>query len=211
MISRLEGTLIALENGKALIAAGHITYELMIPGADHQRLNTHVNQTVCFHTLYYLENQNQGAAYIPRLIGFNCPEDRAFFELFTTVKGIGNRKALRSLQLPFGTIASAIAEKDVDLLKSLPEIGKRTAETIIVELSGKVDQFIEMKPSAKNGSVQFDDARSRLIHDTVAVMSQLGEPKLAARQLVERAMTVDPSLDDAEKLLAAAYRLKDLG
>src|SRR5690349_11262482 len=154
MISRLEGTLLALENGRALLGAGHITYELMIPGADQQRLNTQLNQTVCFHTLYYFENQNQGAAYVPRLIGFNCPEDRAFFELFTTVKGIGNRKALRSLQLPFGTIASAIAEKDVDLLKSLPEIGKRTAETIIVELSGKVDQYIEIKPSAKNGAAQ---------------------------------------------------------
>lgn len=202
-----------MENGKALIAAGHITYELMVPGADQQRLGTLVNQTVRFHTLYYFENQNQGTAYVPRLIGFDSPEDRAFFELFTTVKGIGNRKALRSLQLPFGMIASAIAEKDVDLLKSLPEIGKRTAETIIVELSGKVDQFIEMKPAPGigTGSRPMDDARSRLIHDTVAVMSQLGEPKLTARQLVERAMTVDPSIDDAERLLAAAYRLKDLG
>jgi len=212
MISRIEGRLLSIADGKALLAADHITYELLIPGADHQRLNTMVGQTVQFHTLHYFENQSQGAAYIPRLIGFNSPEDRAFFELFTTVKGIGNRKALRSLQLLFGTIASAIAEKDVDLLKSLPEIGKRTAETIIVELHGKVDRFIEMKPSGVAGqSRPLDDARALLIHDTVTVMAQLGEPKLTARQLAERALSADPSIADAEALLAAAYRLKDLG
>src|SRR5262249_31823607 len=105
-----------------------------------------------------------------------------------------------------------IAEKDIDLLKSLPEIGKRTAETIVVELNGKVDRFIEMKPQATGGkATTIEDARSRLIHDTVTIMAQLGEPKLTARQLVERAVNADPASDNAEALLAAAYRLKDLG
>jgi holliday junction DNA helicase RuvA len=211
MISRIEGTLLAIAEGKALLGAGHLTYELLVPGADQQRLNTMVGQVVQFHTLHYFENQNQGAAYIPRLIGFNSPDDRAFFELFTTVKGIGNRKALRSLQLPFGTIASAIAEKDVDLLKSLPEIGQRTAETIIVELHGKVDRFVELKHAGTDQSRPLDDARAQVIHDAVNVMSQLGESKLTARQLAERALTADPTIADAEALLAAAYRLKDLG
>jgi Holliday junction DNA helicase RuvA len=215
MISHLQGMLTAISDGKALLAIGPLTCEVMVPGADQQRLASHVGQPVSFHTMLYLENQNQGAAYIPRLIGFNSPEDRAFFELFTTVKGIGNRKALRSLQLPFATIAAAIAEKDIDLLKSLPEIGKRTAETIIVELNGKVDRFVEVKPmearaatGAGNGKVS---PASTLIIDAVAVLTQLGEQKFTARQLVERALTADATIQSAEELVAAAYRLKELG
>ena len=66
--------------------------------------------------------------------------------------------------MPVGEIAQAIESKDARFLCELPEIGKRTAETIIVELSGKVDQFIEMKPSVKSGAAPVDDARSRLVH-----------------------------------------------
>ena len=157
-------------------------------------------------------SQNQGAQYIPRLIGFASPEDRDFFELFTTVKGIGNRKALRALQLPFASVATAIAEKDVDLLVSLPEIGKRTAETIIVELHGKVNRFIELKPVGRDGGSRAEDtARGALIRDAVAVLAQLGEQKLIARQLVDRALSADPTLDSAEVVVAAAFRLKEIG
>jgi len=201
-----------MDDGAALVQCGdHLTYELLVPGADQQRLATMIGESVTFHTLHYLENANQGAAYLPRLIGFTSPSDREFFELFTTVKGIGNRKALRALQIPFADVASAISQKDADLLKSLPEIGKRTAETIIVELHGKVDHFVEVKftagVSGRGGSA---DPRSAMINDAVAVLVQLGEVKLFARQLVDRALAADPELTTADALVAAAFRLREL-
>jgi Holliday junction DNA helicase RuvA len=210
MINRIEGELVGLTSeGVALLQCGPLTYELLIPGADQQRVGSLIGQSVQFHTLHYLESHNQGAAYVPRLIGFATPEDRDFFELFTTVKGIGNRKALRALQLPFASIASAIAQRDLDMLKSLPEIGKRTAETIVAELHGKVDRFVEIKPQIGQGQV--DDARAALLRDAVTVLCQLGEPRLTARQLVERALATDRTLQSPELLVAAAFRLKDLG
>ena len=39
-------------------------------------------------------------------------------------------------------VAEAIAARDHGMLQTLPEIGKRTAETICVELKGKVDPFV---------------------------------------------------------------------
>lgn len=210
MISRIEGLLESVtDDGRALLRCDHIIYELLIPGADQQRLATMLGEQVSFHTLHYLEGRDQGAAYMPRLIGFSSPADRAFFELFTTVKGIGNRKALRALQLPFGAIAAAIAEKDIELLKSLPEIGKRTAETIVAELHGKVERFVELKPlpAATNGA---QTGRASLINDAVAVLAQLGEQKLTARQLIDRALAADSTLDSPEALVAAAFRLKEL-
>jgi len=212
MISRLTGHLVSMDDGSALVQCGeHLTYELLVPGADQQRLATMVGERVVFHTLHYLESANQGASYVPRLIGFPSPADRDFFELFTTVKGIGNRKALRALQIPFADVASAISHKDADLLKSLPEIGKRTAETIIVELHGKVDRFIEVKlvagVSGRGGSA---DPRQALVNDAVAVLVQLGEMKMIARQLVDRALAADPELTTADAVVAAAFRLREL-
>jgi Holliday junction DNA helicase RuvA len=165
MISRIEGELLAMTDGRAMIACGQIAYEILVPGFDQQRLAARVGQAMSFHTLHYLESQGPNGPFIPRLIGFASADDRAFFELFTTVKGMGNRKALRALQLPCGAVAGAIADKDVDLLKSLPEIGKRTAETIVAELSGKVDRFVEVKltgATRQAGDGPVDDSRAQL-------------------------------------------------
>lgn len=215
MISRIEGELVSVAQGRALLSCGQITYELLVPGFDEQRLAASAGrgERVSFHTLHYLEAQGPTGPFIPRLLGFASPEDRAFFELFTTVKGMGNRKAMRALQLPFAAVAAAIAEKDVDLLKSLPEIGKRTAETIVAELSGKVDRFVEVKPEGAAAGVAAspeDAARHALIRDATAVLVQLGEQKLYARQLIDRALAADRTLDSAEELVAAAFRLKQL-
>jgi Holliday junction DNA helicase RuvA len=207
MISRIEGRLVAVEGGRAHLECGAFTYEVLVPATDQQRLASAIGETVDFHTLHYLEGQGQGSSFVPRLIGFTSEADRAFFELFTTVKGLGNRKALRALALPFSAIAEAIAAEDVDVLKSLPEVGKRTAQTIVTELRDKVDRFIELKPAPASAP---DAAKAALVQDALAVLTQLGEPKLQARQLVERAIAADPEISTPGDLVAAAYHLKEL-
>ena len=121
-------------------------------------------------------------------------------ELFTTVKNIGHRKALRALQSPAADIAAAIARRDATYLVALPEIGKRTAETIIAELSGKLDAWlagpgstIEMGPGPVAGSPAAD---------AVTMLIALGERPETARQLVDRALSQHPDIDSPEALLA---------
>ncbi len=209
MISRIEGQLIQVDGSTALIRCGALTYEVLIPSASQPRLAQMVNETVELQTRHYLEGQSQGSSFIPRLIGFLTEEDRDFFELFITVKGLGVRKALRALQLPFARVAEAIDAKDIDLLKSMPEIGKRLAETIIVTLSGKVDRYV-IASSESAGEDAEPDEHAELKHDAVAVLTMLGETKLQAVHLVERALAADADIDTADALVAAAYRLKEL-
>lgn len=209
MISRITGELADVQGGRAYLDCDHLGYEVLLPACDVPRLATLVGTQVSFHTLHYMEGQGQGTAFTPRLIGFESREALDFFELFTTVKGMGNRKALRALELPFGRVAQAIAERDIDLLKSLPEIGKRTAETIVAELNGKVDRFIEIKPAGVRGDGETPEPTvSESQRDAIAMLVQLGETKLDATRLVERVRVADPELESPEDILAAAYRLK---
>ena len=197
-----------MADGAALIRAGAIVYEVLVPAFDQMRLAASIGETVSLHTLHYLEGQGQGSSYWPRLIGFATPEERTFFELFTTVKGIGNRKALRALQLPVATVAEAIANRDVATLQSLPEIGKKTAESIVLELKDKANRFlgttILTEPKPRN------DAAGRLRADAVAVLVQLGEARPTALTLVDRALTADPTIASPDELVTAAFRLKEL-
>ena len=202
MITRLRGKLVAVDAGKAMIAVDAITYELLIPAADVEKLLDRISQQIEFHTMHYFEGQSQGSSFIPRLVGFSCDRDRDFFQLFTTVKGIGNRKALRALVRPFGEIASAIANKDAAALISLPEIGKRSAETIIAELSGKIDLFIgDIMPSIEIKMPSFGD-------DAIAMLIQLGESPRDARKLVQLAMNREPTIETADQLVQSSFQLK---
>ena len=206
MITQLSGTLTAIEDGAAHVQCGELTYEVLVPAADTMALAARIGQPVRFHTLHYLEGQGQGSSFWPRLIGFQHASDRAFFELFTTVKGIGNRKALRALQLPFAQVAEAIAARDHALLQSLPEIGKRTAETICVELKDKVDPFVRGlgapagaspgRPAAR-GPITAEGKLMSAARDAVEVLAQLGHPKAAARDMVERVLAREDLPKDA--------------
>jgi Holliday junction DNA helicase RuvA len=207
MISRIEGELVAAGEGAVEVQHGGLTYDVLVPAADAPTLATLVGRPVRFFTRHLLESQGQGSSYVPRLIGFQTPEDREFFELFTTVKGVGARKALRALRLPFGAVARAIADRDLDVLVTLPEIGRRTAQTIVAELHGKVDRFVELKPDAGAAA---DAGEPAVRRDAVAVLVQLGEPRAQAVQLVERAAAADPEIETADALVAAAFRLKAL-
>jgi Holliday junction DNA helicase RuvA len=210
MISRLEGTLERMTDGVAEVRCGDLWYAVLVPGCDRQRLGGEVGRRITLHTMHYLEGSAQGANFVPRLIGFASPRERRFFEIFTTVKGVGNRKALRALQLPFGRIARGIAEKDVKLLQTLPEIGKRMAETIVAELHGKIDEFVEGDADARREPDAAPDPRRRIADEALAVLLTLGEPRLEMIQLIDRALAADGQIDSSQDLITAVYRLREL-
>lgn len=202
MITRIRGELAELTERSAFIHVEAVTYELLVPAADIHSLLSKIGTPVEFYTLHYLEGQSQGSTFLPRLIGFSCEQDRAFFELFTTVKGIGNRKALRALIRPFKETATAIANRDATALTSMPEIGKRSAETIIAELHGKVDLFVAEVAST------IDARMPAYCEDAISMLVQLGESKRDAKQLVRRAHENDPDISSADQLVQTSFQLK---
>ncbi len=209
MISRITGKLEAIDSGRAELALDNgLVYELLLPTFTAVRLGGMIGRTVTLHTIHYLEGTSQSNHFVPRLAGFLSPEDRRFFELFTTVKGIGPRKALRALGLETGQIAGAIADRDVKCLQSLPEIGKRMAETIVATLHGKVDPFVSSAvygggASPGEGSVAGGPAREAL-----EVLLQLGENRSQAVAWIDQALAADPQLDSAEHLVGQVLRMK---
>ena len=168
---------------------GEVAYEVLVPAFLAERLKAQIGSPVSLTTFQYLESQGQGTSFIPRLVGFQSAVERDFFELFTTVKGIGNRRALRAMAEDPAVIARAIMAKDAKALTKLPEIGKRMAETIIAELSGKVDTFLstaEVKHlnSAANGHAPAEDPISE---EAILALVALGETRADAQSMVARA------------------------
>lgn len=208
MIRKIAGRLEAVEGLSVLVSlpGSGLTYEVLVPAYFSERLSLLVGRAVELITLEYLEGQGQGASFIPRIVGFATLHDRRFYELLTTVKGMGNRKALKAMAIEPGAFARAIAERDAKALQQLPEIGKRMAETVIAELTGKVDGFVsyegvELKqrgPAMPEGPAT----------EAVATLVALGESRADAERMVERATGKDARLATAEAIVAAAFSLR---
>jgi Holliday junction DNA helicase RuvA len=193
MITRISGRLESVVGNQCVVAvgAGDIAHEVLVPAYLSDVLLEQVGQRVTLWTLEFLESPNQGASFVPRLLGFGSVQERRFFELLTTVRGIGMRKALRALATDVGTVAAAIARRDARSLTDLPEIGKRMAETIIAELNGKVDAFVSesVREAAEGlpGENERTGGTRGAEEDAIEALIALGETRSEAEVLVGRA------------------------
>ena len=86
------------------------------------------------------------------LYGFLDPVDRNFFELLLSVTGIGPKVAQAILSINnAGGIASAISKGDLKLLESIPGLGKKGAQRLVLELKDKVGNFSNSTSGISNG------------------------------------------------------------
>ena len=75
------------------------------------------------------------------LYGFTEPDARSLFTLLQTVTGVGPRLAMATLAvLEPDALRAALADSDTKALTTVPGVGKRVAERLVVELRDKVDR-----------------------------------------------------------------------
>jgi Holliday junction DNA helicase RuvA len=207
MIAALTGELRHVDDTHVHLAAGPVLYELLYPSADKEALAATVGDTLTLHTIFYLSGDPTRGGMDPTLIGFLRPDDKRFFEIFTTVKGIGPKKALRALSVPVGEIASAIEGKDAKFLIGLPEIGKRTAEQIIAELAGKLKSFAAAA-LVEGGTRRVPGRRPESEEDAIAGLMALGERRPDAEALLERVKAASPTIITTDGMLREMLRLR---
>jgi Holliday junction DNA helicase RuvA len=94
------------------------------------------------------------------LFWFSSPEEREIFRTLLRVNGVGGKTALNILGLGREAIIRAIELEDDKLLSSVPGIGKKTAQKIIVDLKWSIDFSKKQKVSAADNR-----------HDTTLITS----------------------------------------
>ena len=205
MIARIEGKLAKLDSDSALVQVGAVTYEVMLPGYCVNALSDKVGSEITLCTMEYYEGTPAGGNLIPRMVGFLSTAERDFFTRFTSVKGVGMKKGLRSLSIPIASIAAAIESGDDKILISLPSVGKRLAQQIIAELKGKVGDFAL---GAETGPAGTTAAFKPFQIEALEILIAWGERRNDAMELVELACRKHPDIKSAEALVPLVYRLK---
>lgn len=133
MIASLRGTLAHIGPDHLVVEASGVGYLVYAPRPVLGAAGA-VGDQIFVHTVLIVREDSM------TLYGFATPEQRALFESFLGVSGVGPKVALSLLSAGDpAEIRMAIAGGDTARLSRVPGIGKKTAERLVLELKGKID------------------------------------------------------------------------
>jgi Holliday junction DNA helicase RuvA len=209
LISEITGEVLyeRIQRNSLLLRVDSLCYEVFVPSGIASRLrqmaeNARPNPVTLF-TIYYIDGAVGGGHLTPKLVGFMDPLDREFFELFTTVPGVGFMKALKCLVRPINEIALAIERGDALFLEELPYVGKKTAERIIMELRGKMAKFA-LAHKEEPLAIERESA-SELRHEALQVLVQLEYSRGEAQRIVDTTFARHKNLRSVEDFLRRVF------
>jgi len=166
VIAQISGTLTHKTPGEVVVDVGGVGYQVFIP------LNVFYGlpEVGAAVRLYIHTHLREDAL---QLFGFRELAERHVFLLLNEVAGIGPKLALNILSgIPADELASAIKGGDQVRLVSIPGVGKKLAERMIVELR---DKFTTLPGQGPEVSTQGQE--SELVHDAVSALVNLGYRK----------------------------------
>ena len=180
MIARLEGVLIEQHPTRVVIDVGGVGYDVHIPLSTFTELPDPGKQVA----LHIHTHAKEGAL---QLFGFASRAERAAFELLLRASRVGPRLAQTVVSgITPRALLDAIRSGDVAALRSVPGIGTKLAERILVELRDRAPELaaaIGDAPEPPRGPAAADPARE----ETLSALLNLGYPRAEAERVLAQA------------------------
>ena len=189
MIGRIQGILLQKNPPQLLVDCQGVGYEIDVQMSTFYNLPAVGEKVTLFTHLAIRED-----AHV--LYGFGSLDERALFRQLIRISGVGARTALALLSgLSVNDMSQAVALQDASRLTSIPGIGKKTAERLLLELKGKLETGAL---SAISSSVQ-NDAMADIQNALLALGYSEKETILAIKQVPN-----DCSVSDGIKMALKA-------
>ena len=193
MIARLTGRVLTLDQGALVLDVNGVGYEIEV--ASSTANSVEIDKIVTLETLLIVREDAQ------ILFGFAELTDKKLFQLLIKINGVGPRLAIGIMSgLNEEELSLAIMEKDIKILTSLPGVGKKTAERLVIELQDKIS--FERASGKKNKSKMSQE----LFSDLEGTLLNLGYKPQEVDFAIHR---IKIESTDLEVLIKAA--LKELG
>jgi Holliday junction DNA helicase RuvA len=192
MIAGLRGTVFGRESDSILVDVGGVIYRVGTSTTTLAESGDQDSPILLFTKLVVREDQLA-------LYGFMSEEELTLFELVTGVTGIGPRIGCAVLStFTSEVLHQALESEDINLLSTVPGIGRKTAARMIVELRGKLpalDADLASMSQASPIEREAAQALQALGYSTVEAHTALaGLPKDAAMTVEERVVAALKSL-----------------
>lgn len=173
MIGRIQGILLQKNPPQLLVDCQGVGYEIDVPMSTFYNLPSVGEKVTLFTHLAIRED-----AHV--LYGFGSLDERSLFRQLIRISGVGARTALALLSgLSVNDMSQAVVLQDTSRLTSIPGIGKKTAERLLLELKGK----LETGPLSAISSDTQNDAMADIKNALLALGYSEKETTLAIQQV----------------------------
>jgi holliday junction DNA helicase RuvA len=211
MIVQITGKVVSIGETSVTVQVGDLGYEIFVPSSvvgfykkKSKNGSKKEDDAETFHTIQYIEGSSGHGNQFVRLVGFRRKIEKDFFQLYTSVEGIGYKTALKSLILPIQKISLAIENNDLATLKKLPHIGGRTSDKMVATLKGRMKKFILDHEDQPLTTPSEPDLQS----EVVQVLQQVGYNESESLDLMQKALGVNPKIKTAEEMIQEIFRLQ---
>lgn len=176
MIAQIAGRLLAKDLDRVeVMTSGGVGYELAIPLSVYETL-PRAGEDVTLHT--HLVVREDGWL----LFGFASATERRVFQKLLTANGVGPALALGLLShLSADRLVRALREKDIVTLQSVPRVGRKKAERLVLDLADKLGDL----PSGTTGGVRPEGVGA---DDAIRALVSLGYTTADAEKAVRGAL-----------------------
>jgi Holliday junction DNA helicase RuvA len=196
MIAYLSGTLLSKHPNQLIIDVNGVGYEVTIPLSTFYETGE-VGGPIQLHI--YTHVREDAIA----LFGFKSVQEKSVFEQLISVSGIGPRLGITILSgMPFEQLVPTIRQANLAKLTSIPGVGKKTAERLVVDLRDKLVRF-EISPPA---SVTVASPISQAQEDVLSVLLNLGYSKNVAENAIRKSVSAEIADQSFENLLKSALQ-----
>jgi len=197
MIAHLRGRLLSKAPNRVIIEAGGVGYDVSIPVSTFYELGEIGGETNLYVYTYVREDALA-------LFGFRTDREKSLFEKLLSVSGVGPKLAVTLLSgLEIDDLIAAVRKGDIARLVSVPGVGRKTAERLIVELREKLAKFAieeperQAAPAAPSGGVE---------EDVLSALMNLGYARPSAEAALREARAASPN-GEFEEWLRGSLRL----
>jgi holliday junction DNA helicase RuvA len=208
MIAHLSGTLLAKQATSVILDVAGVGYEVTIPVTTFYDLEEPGSAVQLRVYTYVREDALQ-------LFGFRTARERELFILLISVSGIGPKSGVAMLSgMSADEIVTAIRTNNLARLTSIPGVGKKTAERLVIELRDKMSALsspaLEEQIAAGAGTSAAPQTEDALREDTLSALLNLGYQRVAAEKALNNAMSEGGDLS-VELLLRRSLRMLSKG
>jgi len=134
MITKIFGKIIKKSPSSIIVRTGGIGFEVLISSRTFERIPEE-NSEIELDVYTHVREDDL------RLVGFLDPGEKDFFLKMLGVSGISIKIALSALSIYSSQeLKRIIADKEVDLIRRTPGIGRKLAERMILELRDKIEE-----------------------------------------------------------------------
>lgn len=203
MISMLRGRVWRKDDAGLVLDVGGVGYRVAVPASTRAELPPVGDET----TLHIYTHVRED---VFALYGFRSEDELVLFQDIIGVSGVGPRVALTSLStLPPAEFRRAIFDDDVKRLTTIPGVGKKTAQRLILELKGRLTVTVDELRTSRDAAG--DDTASRATDEAQEALVALGYTEAEAADALRRAAeaadeATDEAVADAPELIRRALQ-----